>query len=139
MAGTGFYKTNVTNSPLQAVHWSIDPLKRVRSRMNGKLLAIFMCTLAIAVSASLDTTSAAPSSRACDAFARDYARNASRQGHVVRRGLLGGLIGGVATGSAAGAAVGTGVGLVSGDRKRQRQAEKIYRAAYRDCMAGRVR
>jgi hypothetical protein len=107
--------------------------------MNGKSLAIFICALTIAVSVSSHNTYAA-SSRACDAFARDYARNASRQGYVVRRGLLGGLIGGVATGgAAAGVAVGTGVGLFSGDRKRQRRAEKIYRAAYRDCMAGRIR
>ena len=91
------------------------------------------------MSASHDITYAA-SSTACDAFARDYARNASRQGHVVRRGLLGRLIGGVATGgAAAGVAVGSDVGILSGDRKRQRQAEKIYRAAYRDCMAGRIR
>ena len=37
-----------------------------------------------------------------------------------------------------GAAVGAGVGVLSGDRKRQRQEMKIYRAAYRDCMAGRI-
>ena len=36
---------------------------------------------------------------------------------------------------AAGVAVGTGVGVLLGDRKRQRQAEKIYRAAYRDLHA----
>ena len=109
--------------------------------MNGKFLAIFLCALTFVASAPRDNAQAA-SSRACDAFARDHARNASRQGHVVRRGLLGGLLG-AGVGSAAGstrtgAAVGAGVGVLSGDRKRQRQEMKIYRAAYRDCMAGRI-
>jgi hypothetical protein len=85
----------------------------------------------------------AASSRACDAWARDYARNASRQGQVVRRGLFGGLLGvgiGAATGgAAAGAAIGGGFGALSGAHARQRTADKIYWAAHRDCMAGRVR
>jgi hypothetical protein len=119
--------------------WYYSSIQGARNTMNGRSLAIFMCALTVAVLASRDNTYAA-SSKACNAFARDYARNASRQGYVVRRGLLGGIVGGVATGgAAAGVAVGTGVGLFSGDRKRQRQAEKIYRAAYRDCMAGRIR
>ena len=83
----------------------------------------------------------AASSRVCDAWARDYARNASRQGQVARRGLFGGLLGaGIAAaagGAAAGAAIGGGVGALSGAHARQRTADKIYRAAYRDCMAGR--
>src|SRR6476469_5596533 len=81
----------------------------------------------------------AASSRACDAWARDYARNASRQGQVVRRGLFGGLLGvgiGAATG---GGAAGAAIGALSGAHARQRTADKIYWAAYRDCMAGRVR
>lgn len=92
--------------------------------MNHKPTSISICALALVISAYFETAHAA-SSRACDAFARDYARNASRQGHVVRRGLFGGLLGAAATvGAAAGVAVGTGVGVLSGDRKRQRQAEK---------------
>jgi len=110
--------------------------------MTGKSLAIFSCVLAI-LGSDLQSAAYAASSRTCDAYARNYARNASRQGQVVRRGLLGGLLGagvGGAAGSArTGAAVGTGVGILSGDRKRQRKFDKIYRAAYRDCMAGRTR
>lgn len=87
--------------------------------------------------------SGAASSRVCDAWARDYARTASRQGQTVRRGLFGGLlgagIGAAAGGAAAGAAIGGGVGALSGAHARQRTADKIYWAAYRDCMAGRVR
>ena len=106
----------------------------------SKYASISLCALTFLFSALSFQTAHAASSRACDAFARDYARNESRQGHVVRRGLFGGLLGAAATGgTAAGVAVGTGVGALSGDRKRQRQAEKIYRAAYRDCMAGRIR
>ena len=75
--------------------------------------------------------------------ARDYARNASRQGQVVGRGLFGGLlgagIGAAAGGAGTGAAIGGGVGALSGAHARQRTADKIYWAAYRDCMAGRVR
>jgi hypothetical protein len=92
--------------------------------MNHKPTSLSICALALVISASYFETAHAASSRA-DAFARDYARNASRQGHVVRRGLFGGLLGAAATGgAAAGVAVGTGVGVLSGDRKRQRQAEK---------------
>lgn len=111
--------------------------------MNGKTIAILCCALALAISASYVEPARAASSRACDAFARDYARNASRQGQVVRRGALGGLLGlgiGAATGgAAAGAAIGGGVGALSGGLARQRTADKIYWAAYRDCMAGRIR
>lgn len=111
--------------------------------MNHKSISFSLCALTLLVSASYFETAHTASSRACDAFARDYARNASRQGQVVRRGALGGLLGlgiGAATGgAAAGAAIGGGVGVVSGGRARQRTADKIYWAAYRDCMAGRIR
>ncbi len=108
-------------------------------------------TLAIPVCAAIlllgpvpiDVAAAAPSSRVCDAWARDYARAASRQGQVVKRGVLGGLLGlgiGAATGgAAAGAAIGAGVGTGSGAMRRGRTFDQIYAAAYRDCMAGRVR
>jgi hypothetical protein len=104
---------------------------RSETDMNRKFISISLCALALLVSG------------ACDAFARDYARNASRQGQVVRRGALGGLlglgIGAAAGGAGAGAAIGGGVGALSGGRARQRTADKIYWAAYRDCMAGRIR
>jgi H+/Cl- antiporter ClcA len=111
--------------------------------MNLKIAAS-LCACALIVGlASAQTAAGAPSSRACDAFARDYARNASRQGQVVRRGAFGSLLGlgiGAATGGAgAGAAIGAGVGVGSGGIARQRTANKIYKAAYRDCMAGRIR
>jgi len=69
--------------------------------------------------------------------------HASRQGQVVRRGVFGSLLGlgiGAATGGAgAGAAIVGGVGAISSGAARQRTADKMYHAAFRDCMAGRVR
>jgi hypothetical protein len=89
------------------------------------------------------TTAAAQSARACDAWARDYARHASRQGQVLGRGAVGSAMGagiGAAFGNAGrGAAIGGGVGLISGGARRQQTFDMIYQAAFRDCMAGRVR
>jgi len=85
----------------------------------------------------------AQSATACDAYARDYARRASRQGQVLGSGAVGSLVGagiGAAFGGAAvGAAIGGGLGLVGGGARRQQTADQMYRAAYQDCMSGRVR
>src|SRR6478672_5229912 len=111
--------------------------------MNRRLMSGAAVAVAFLLAALPLRPTHAASSRACDAWAREHARNASRQGQVVRRGLFGGLLGvgiGAATGgAAAGAAIGGGVGALSGAHARQRTADKIYWAAYRDCMAGRVR
>jgi hypothetical protein len=108
-----------------------------------KHILIVLSAAALLVPLAGASPARAASSRACDAWARDYARNASRQGQVVRRGLFGGLlgvgVGAAAGGAGAGAAIGGGVGALSGAHARQRKANKIYRAAYRDCMAGRIR
>jgi hypothetical protein len=107
-------------------------------------LTIRVCAVVLLLGAvPVEFAAAAPSSRVCDAWARDYARAASRQGQVAKRGVLGGLLGlgiGAATGgAAAGAAIGAGVGAGSGAIRRGRTFDQIYAAAYRDCMAGRVR
>lgn len=85
----------------------------------------------------------AQSATVCDSYARNYAQNASRQGQVIGRGALGSLLGagiGAAFGGAAiGAAVGGGFGLIGGGSKRQKTANRMYNAAFQDCMAGRVR
>jgi len=89
------------------------------------------------------TVANAQSATACDAYARNYSQNASRQGQAIGRGAVGSLVGagiGAAFGGAAiGAAVGGGLGLIGGGRKRQQTANRMYNAAYQDCMAGRVR
>src|SRR5829696_1661248 len=86
---------------------------------------------------------AAQSARVCDAYARNYSSNASRQGQVLGRGAVGSALGagiGAAFGGAGvGAAVGGGIGLISGGARRSQTADRIYNAAYQDCMAGRVR
>jgi hypothetical protein len=112
--------------------------------VNLKIIATSLCVLTFVLAAVPGSEPVyAASAMACDAFARDYARHASRQGQVVRHGLFGGLLGagnGAAAGGAgAGAAIGGGVGLLSGKHARQRQADKMYHAAFRDCMVGRVR
>lgn len=92
--------------------------------------------------ACVETVQAA-SATACDAYARDYARQASRQGQVVggaARGSLIGLgIGAIAGGGGVGAAIGGGLGVIGGGARRQNTADRMYQAAYQDCMAGRVR
>ena len=85
----------------------------------------------------------AASAMVCDSYARDYAQNNSRQGQVIGRGAVGSLVGlgiGAAFGGAgAGAAIGGGIGVISGGARRQDTANRMYDAAYQDCMAGRVR
>lgn len=85
----------------------------------------------------------AQSATVCDSYARNYSQNASRQGQVLGKGALGSLVGagiGAAFGGAAiGAAIGGGLGLIGGGSKRQKTANRMYNAAYQDCMAGRVR
>lgn len=85
----------------------------------------------------------AQSATVCDGYARQYAEQASRQGQVVGGSVVGSLIGlgiGAATGGAGtGAAIGAGVGAIGGGAKRKQTAEKMYQAAYADCMAGRTR
>jgi hypothetical protein len=106
--------------------------------MNSGTMTGMAAAVALLLGALSFVPAHAASSRACDAWARDYARNASRQGQVVRRGTFGALVG-LGIGAATGAAIGGGVGALSGTHARQRTADQIYWAAYRDCMAGRVR
>jgi len=88
-------------------------------------------------------TAEAASATVCESYARDYARNASRQGQVLGSGAVGALvglgIGSIFGAGGLGAAVGGGFGAVGGGARRAATADAMYRAAYRDCMAGRVR
>lgn len=85
----------------------------------------------------------AQSAKVCDAFARNHAESASRQGRVIGRGAAGSAVGaGIGAafgGAAAGAAIGGGLGLAAGSARRQQTFDQIYRAAFDDCMAGRIR
>lgn len=81
----------------------------------------------------------------CDAYAYDVAQSRGKGrvgiGAVVggaTGAIVGGIVGGgrgAAIGAGAGAAAGSAGGLVSKDLRRK----KVYKDAYADCMAGRVR
>jgi hypothetical protein len=90
-----------------------------------------------------DAQSSRPSSRLCDSYARDYAERNSRQGKVLggaaKGSLLGAGIGALAGGAGAGAAIGATVGVIGGGARRRGDMDRMYNAAYQDCMAGRVR
>jgi hypothetical protein len=104
---------------------------------------ISMCLVGFGISWAGCDSAVAQSATVCDSYARNYAQNTSRQGQVIGRGALGSLVGvGIGAafgGAAAGAAIGGGIGLISGGSSRQKSADRMYRAAYQDCMAGRVR
>ena len=111
--------------------------------MTGRVIGVFLGVFGLLVALAPDNPAAAQSARACDAWARDYADRASRQGQVLGRGALGAGLGagiGAAFGNAgAGAAIGGGVGLISGGARRQQTFDQIHRAAFQDCMTGRAR
>src|SRR4051812_29864564 len=90
------------------------------------------------------TNADAQSSRSavsCDNQARYYSQKSSKQGQLLggaAKGSLIGLgIGAIAGGAGVGAAIGAGVGLITGGAKRNTTADRMYSAAYQDCMAGR--
>jgi len=99
--------------------------------------------VAMIVSSGSANVRAAPSAAACDNYARNYSHNASRQGQVLRGGAAGSLVGlgiGAIGGAAgAGAAIGAGIGIIGGGIRRVSTGDRMYNAAYQDCMAGRVR
>ena len=111
--------------------------------MNPTPLCAVMCLAGLGFSWASCDIAKAQSATACDAHARNYAQNASRQGQVIGRGAFGSLVGvGIGAafgGAAAGAAIGGGIGLISGGSSRRKTADRMYRAAYEDCMAGRLR
>lgn len=106
---------------------------RVSSVIGG--LAVF----AVVGSAALR---AQPSAADCDWYARDYARDHSANGQMVRGAaggaLLGAGIGALAGGAGVGAAIGAGVGVLRGGVRRSHHASSLYNYAYHECIAGRA-
>jgi len=98
---------------------------------------VFLCVVGGA-----QVASAQPSALGCDSYARNYAQGTSRQGQVLRGGAVGSLVGlgiGSITGAGgAGAAIGAGIGAIGGGIRRGASADRIYNAAYQDCMSGRI-
>jgi hypothetical protein len=111
--------------------------------MTGRAIFVSLNAFGLLAASVFSSPAAAQSARACDAWARDYAAHASRQGQVLGRGAVGaGLgagIGAAFGGPGVGAAIGGGLGLVSGGARRQQTFDQIHRAAFQDCMAGRAR
>lgn len=103
------------------------------------------CSLALAVGPIMSGVAAAQtqSAKVCDAYASDYAHNASRQGQVLGGGAVGSLlgagIGAIAGAAGVGAAIGAGIGMIGGGAKRSSDAQRLYTTAFNNCMAGRVR
>ena len=112
--------------------------------MNKYVTLLLVCNgFALIEMSAADAQSSRPSAVACDNYARSYSEQASRQGQVLggaaKGSLLGLGIGALAGGAGVGAAIGAGVGLIGGGAKRSDTANRMYSAAYQDCMAGRVR
>ena len=113
--------------------------------VHHRLIAVFAGFLAAwtGVADRAGAQGSRPSAVACDSYARNYASNASRQGQVLRGGAVGSLVGlglGSITGAAGvGAAIGAGVGIIGGGIGRSSTADRMYNAAYQDCMSGRLR
>ena len=53
--------------------------------------------------------------------------------------LVGLGIGAIGGAAGAGAAIGAGIGIIGGGIRRVSTGDRMYNAAYQDCMAGRVR
>ena len=106
-------------------------------------VAIALAVVLATASSNFADAQSGRSATLCDSYARDYANRSSRQGQVLGGAAKGGLIGlgiGSITGSAGvGAAIGAGIGVIGGGARRRNDADRMYNAAYQDCMAGRVR
>jgi hypothetical protein len=80
---------------------------------------------------------------ACDAYAGNYAREASAQGDILAGGAIGSLaglgIGALFAASGVGAAIGATAGIIGGGAVRNQREQQIYAAAYQDCMLGIAR
>jgi len=106
-------------------------------------LSVSVLTLMAGPGSDFALAQSRPSATVCASYARDYARNSSRQGQMLGGAAVGSLvglgIGAIAGASGVGAAIGASVGLIGGGARRSSTADRMYSAAYQDCMAGRVR
>jgi hypothetical protein len=98
--------------------------------------------LLLIITSIADAQSKKPSAVACDRYAQDYGQRASARGQMLggaaKGSLLGLGIGAIAGASGVGAAVGAGVGLIGGGARRHADSQRLYNAAYQDCMSGRI-
>jgi hypothetical protein len=89
------------------------------------------------------TADAQESAAACDRYAENYANGHANSGQVLGGAAVGSLfgagIGAIFGGAGAGAAIGAGLGAIRGGKRQTVSYSSLYDAAFRDCMAGRVR
>ena len=113
------------------------------TRVSNRFVVGVVCSVMLVTGTLNSTVANAQSATVCDSYARNYSQIASRQGQVLGIGAIGSLVGagiGAAFGGPAiGAAIGGGLGLIGGGSQRKKTANRMYNAAYQDCMAGRVR
>ena len=109
---------------------------------NSTISICLSAILLISATSIADAARARPSAAECDAYARNYAHDESRQGQILGAtgfGSLGGFaLGSIWAASGIGAAIGAGVGLMVGLIVRSTDAGQIYEVAYRECMSGRM-
>jgi H+/Cl- antiporter ClcA len=111
--------------------------------MEFKIVSASLCVTGMLIGLVCSDKAQAASAKVCDAYARNYSEKASRQGQVLGGGVVGSLlglgIGAIAGGAGTGAAIGAGVGVIGGGASRRKTADRMYHAAFQDCMAGRIR
>jgi len=109
--------------------------------MRGQLVIAISLLSLLAADLGNPTYAQGRSAVTCDSYARNYASESSRRGQVLggaaKGSLLGAGFGAIAGAAGTGAAVGAAVGLIGGGARRRTDSDRIYNAAYQDCMAGR--
>lgn len=83
------------------------------------------------------------SAAACDRYATNYANQQASKGQVLGGAAVGSLfgagIGAIFSEAGPGALIGAGLGAIRGGKRQSTSYSHVYDAAFRDCMAGRVR
>ncbi len=98
------------------------------------------------ISLAMAGTAAAQSHAACDAYARDYAKQVSSGAEVIGGAAIGAgigavagaIIGGNSRGAGTGALIGGGTGAVAGAATHSQRYKEAYNYAYYNCMNQRA-
>jgi hypothetical protein len=101
---------------------------------------------AVLISIGMGGSAAAQSHAACDAYARDYAKQVSSGAEVIGGAAIGAgigavagaIIGGNSRGAGTGALIGGGTGAVAGAATHSQRYKEAYNYAYYNCMNQRA-
>lgn len=117
-----------------------------RIGMHREVIGIITLALLLTIGSGVTANAQAvrgQSAIVCDGFARSYAQKNSAKGQMLLGvgggSLIGAGLGAIGGAAGVGAAIGGGIGLLGGGARRKQTSDQMYAAAYRDCMAGRVR